>query len=498
MLYGEMILSSDTMSDERSNRVVRQDFDVVIVGAGPAGLAAGITLGLHDVDALLVDRRPSTSTLPRATVASTGTMELVRRWGIEEETWQRSIDVEWRAWSCTSLAAADDGVAVDVGLPSRDQALVVSPTSPACIPQDDLEPLLERRVKSLGTVRLARRVEVVGLERAHVDGYVLTLTGPDGGRHRVRARYVIGADGIDSHVRRLLGITYDGESGLAWRLVAVFRAPIWDLLGRHRYGIYFLGGERSFIPAGKPDRWIFGMAWEPGTPLPGAGQVKALIREAAGLPDLRVEVERMMPVEFGIGMAERFREGNAFLIGDAAHRVTPRGGTGMNAAIRDGFDLGWKLAWVLRGWAGHELLKSFERERRPVVELNTERSSRSDGSILPTAAGLTLDIGGRIPHVWVPRGDGLVSTLDLLGDGLTLFAAPDWNGEPASGRRVSAPVTLQRLDTISALGLGLSNAGALLVRPDGRSLALANYELAVASATPPLELVAGGAGQAGV
>ena len=96
-----------------------------------------------------------------------------------------------------------------------------------------------------------------------------------------------------------------------------------------------------------------------------------------------------MPVAFGLGLAARFREGDVFLVGDAAHRVTPRGGTGLNTAIRDGFDIGWKLAWVLRGWAHERLLESYERERRPVAEFNTERSSRADGSILKPRSAST-------------------------------------------------------------------------------------------------------------
>ena len=78
-----------------------------------------------------------------------------------------------------------------------------------------------------------------------------------------------------------------------------------------------------------------------------------------------------MPVAFGIGLADAIPGGDVFLVGDAAHRVTPRGGTGLNTAIRDGFDIGWKLAWVLRGWADERLLESYERERRPVAEFNT-------------------------------------------------------------------------------------------------------------------------------
>ena len=93
-------------------------------------------------------------------------------------------------------------------------------------------------------------------------------------------------------------------------------------------------------------------------------------------------------------------------MGDAAHRVTPRGGTGMNTSIRDGYDLGWKLAWVLRGWAGPELLHSYELERRPVAEHNVLRSAQPDGSVRDAADELHVDLGPRIPHVWI----GLATT----------------------------------------------------------------------------------------
>ena len=217
---------------------------------------------------------------------------------------------------------------------------------------------------------------------------MLTLAGPGERRRQVRARYVIGADGLRSRVREELGIATEGVGELGERARVLFRAPVWDLVREHRYGIYFLTDEpegRTFLPAGQPDRWVFGMhlgravgALEALTP----EQVKRWIRDAAGDPDLPIEIERAMPITFGVGLAERFREGDAFLIGDAAHRVTPRGGTGLNTAIRDGFDIGWKLAWVLRGWGGERLLESYERERRPVAEFNTQRSTRADGSIL--------------------------------------------------------------------------------------------------------------------
>jgi 2-polyprenyl-6-methoxyphenol hydroxylase-like FAD-dependent oxidoreductase len=448
-------------------------FEVAVVGAGPGGLAAAVTLGEHGVSTLVVERRTSPSPLPRANAASTGTMELLRRWGLERRVRERALDVEFRAWATPSLTAGV-GEAVDVGFPSREQATLVSPTAPAAIGQDDLEPLLEARTRAFASVQVERGVELLGLE-ADNGGHTLTVRDPSAGTRPVRARYVIGADGMHSAVRGLLGIATTGSGALATRVAVHFRAPLWELLSERRHVIYFLTGDfadRAFIPVGRPDRWVFAL-----NPDHAAADERGLARqvaETAGAPELEIAIDRVMPVTYGTSLAERFREGDAFLIGDAAHRVTPRGATGLNAAIRDGFDIGWKLAWVLRGWAGSALLDSYERERRPVAEFNTRRSSLADGSVLDNGLGLSADIGGRIPHLWVARGERPVSTLDLLGPGLTLFAGPAWAGPAEAERPGSPPVTVERLDAIAARGLGLTTEGCLLSRPDGHPIGLSN------------------------
>jgi putative polyketide hydroxylase len=465
-----------------------EEFEVVVVGAGPGGLASAATLGSYGVETMVIERRPSASTLPRATTASTATMELLRRWGLEHRAWERSIEVEWYAWACPTLAA-EDGERVEVGFPNREQAALISPTSPACLPQDELEPLMEEHVRSFASARLERGVELVGLEREGDGGWLLSLAGPAERRRRVRALYLIGADGMRSRVRDGLGIATTGAETLEKRLGVVFHAPVWELLGERRYGIYFITDEpagRSLLPVGTPNRWMFAMNWDDRL---GAVEnldgerVKGWIRDAAGDPGLPIEIERSMSISFGVGLAERFRAGNAFLIGDAAHRVTPRGGTGLNTAIRDGFDLGWKLAWVVRGWGGETLLRSYEAERRPVAEFNAQRSLRGDGSILGNSFGLNADIGGRIAHVWVARDLGLVSTLDLLSDGLTLFVGPDWHGSRPGEH--GPPTTVERLDPIAARGLGLTPTGSLLARPDGHPVALRNDYRAYRSTTSP-------------
>lgn len=458
---------------------VVEEFEVVVVGAGPGGLASAVTLGSYGVETLVVERRHSPSALPRANTASTGTMELLRRWGLEKAARERSIDVEMQPLAVATLAAALDGQTVEAGFPTREQAALVSPTTPTSLGQDELEPLLEEHLGSFASTRVERGVELTALEPRGGAGHLLTLTGP-AGRRQVRARYVIGADGMHSKVREELGIASEGTETLEERLAIHFRAPLWELVGERRHAIYFITAEpadRVFLPIGKPDRWAFGRRWDSAVDDVEAltsEQIEGWIRDAAGVLDLPVEIERSSVFGYGIGLAERFRMGDAFLIGDAAHRVTPRGATGLNTAIRDGFDIGWKLGWVLRCWAGTRLLESYERERRPVAEFNTQRSTRADGSILGNSIGLNADIGGRIAHVWVPRAGGSVSTLDLLGHGLTLFVGPNWDGAVPSRHAGSPPLTVERLDALAARGLGLTTAGALLARPDGYPVALWN------------------------
>ncbi len=420
-----------SMSDEMEQEMTKSsEVPVVVVGAGPAGLAAAIGVARQGIECLVVERRSEPSTHPRATVVSTRSMELLRAMGMEDRVVAGGIDVEWLMWVCDTLSRVGEGMGVEVGLPTRAQAALISPTAPLCAPQPHLEGVLREHLRSLASARIETATAVVGLEDER-DGVRVRIRDAAGRERLVSAGYVVGADGANSAVRVLSGISMQGSGDVLSGFTTLIQAPLWAALGEHRYGLYATnhGGEESlFLPAGRNDRWIFSYRLDPRTG--GAGvlaprELVSRIRCAAGIDDLPVRIERSGSFSSYAEIADRFRSHRTFLVGDAAHRVTPRGGTGMNAAFQGGHELGWRLGWVLRGWADAGLLEGYERERRPLAEHNVARSADPDGARRPPGEELRVDLAGRIGHHWITVAGRRRSTLDLLGPGLTLVTGPN-------------------------------------------------------------------------
>src|SRR5690348_3134293 len=240
---------------------------------------------------------------------------------------------------------------------------------------------------------------------------------------QVDAEYVIAADGAHSRAREQLGIPMDGPAHLADYERVEFLASLAGAVGDRRYALYVITRPDAagvLAQRGRGDRWGISRERTAGQPRfadLGEQELTGLIARAVGVGDLRARIERLGSFPFAAQIAERYRERRGFLAGDAAHRMTPRGGTGMNTAIQDSFDLGWKLAWVLRGWAPRDLLDTYETERRPIGLHNVNRAAQPAGSRASAAEALPWDLNGRLAHRWVRGHDRPISTLDLVGEG---------------------------------------------------------------------------------
>ena len=507
--------------------------DVLIVGGGPVGLTASILLSHFGVSSLLVERHPTTSIHPKARGINARTMEIFRQCGVEDGVRAAGLPPERARFIVWARSLAGEELARRVPWRARAEASQVTPVRNCLCAQDDLEPVLRHHAESREIATLAFGTELLGFEQ-DADGVTATLR--DGaGERRVRARYLIAADGARSRVREALGIALHGTPALYRSINVLLNADLTPWTAHRPAALYFIeqpGLKATFLTINGVNRWGFlvnnlspGGESDDYTP----ERCADVVRQAAGVPDLAVEILGAVPWVAAALVAERYRDGRVFLAGDAAHHMPPTGGFGLNTGVQDVHNLAWKLAAVLQGWGGAALLDTYEEERLPYGRAITEQSlinARSLGrggpeqSAAPVAAlgrpeylnelGMIFGAayessavvpdgtpppklenpvtdyrpsarpGHRAAHAWLSRDGIRHSTLDLFGRGFVLLTGADglvW----CDAGRAAARACGVALDAFRVGGGGelddpdgrwsdlweIERDGAVLVRPDG-------------------------------
>jgi putative polyketide hydroxylase len=216
-------------------------------------------------------------------------MEILRSWGLEAQVRAGAADVETCGWVTRTLACGE-GKVLPLGHPTAAEAARVSPTGPAWVPQDDLEPILLGRLRSSGLAEVRFSCELSALAQDD-DGVTAALRDASSGREgTMRVRNLIGADGAHSTVRDQLGISMEGRDDLAEYHRAEFQAPLAAVVGHRRYGLNVITHPEAsgvLAPRGRGDRWGLSREWAPGQPrLAGQSeeQLAGLIATASGVP----------------------------------------------------------------------------------------------------------------------------------------------------------------------------------------------------------------------
>ena len=502
---------------------------VLIVGAGVGGLATSALLAKHRIASLLVERRREVFLYPKARNLSFRTLEVLRGLGVGDAVHAVADGLSSMIVKST-LNSTEQRQALDIDAIFAGMAeLSPEPAAQYC-PQSSLEPILLGYARGHGS-EARYGTELVSFERdeSGVTAVVRNLDSQE--LETVRADFLVAADGVHSPVRQMLGVPTTGYGALPIYVVFVyFRAPWRTFVSELADGdtvqienpsvqgifVPIEGDHGMFITTYYPDKGETATQFTP-------QRCRELILAAIG-EDCPVEILQVAAWQPYEQVADQFRCGRVFLVGDSAHTMPPFKAGGANTAIQSAHNLAWKLAAVISGAAEPPLLDTFHAERHPVGRFSARQSltgpsvaalgwEREDSG-LPTdeevpmfnllvgyqyrstavvagdpvnadAGALRLvdelrgQPGTRVPHAWLRRGADGISSLDLLGPGFTMLtgdAGAPWCASAAcASATLGLPVAVHRIGVTSdivdvdgqwAARTGLTPEAAMLIRPD--------------------------------
>ncbi|MCP3469044.1 FAD-dependent monooxygenase [Bradyrhizobium sp. CCGUVB1N3] len=384
---------------------------VLIVGAGPVGLTAALALAFYRIPFLLFEEDGTLSSDTKAGTILTRTLEVFRRYGVADDVLSAALRVD---------EIGDIERASGKMRPSVETAVLAGDTRyPFVInlPQHHLEPILHRSVEARapGATHLEHRL-VEFTQNAHQ--VCATFDSPSG-RKTFEGSYLLACDGGRSTIRSALNIAIEGETLDARTFLVDIRADLDVATPRdYPYLAYFADPAEWMILVRQPHCWrfLFPLATDAEEPSQHviADKVRSFIGEVGDF-----EILNTITYRIHHRIASKWRAGRVFLMGDAAHLITPMWALGLNTGMLDAISLPWRLAWVMRGWADESLLDGYAHEQHPVA-------AKGSGEMAEAARRYML---GEQRNVKAMSGDRWANamTRTMLGVRLDVEQTGDWS-----------------------------------------------------------------------
>lgn len=460
-----------------------KNIPVLIIGGGPVGLSMALALARQKICSVVIEKHSGTTLHPRARGVNARTMELFRQWGNASELLKFEHPKEARRFIWAHSLQGDEITRVSV---DDSATTIYSPMRSSLVAQDHVEESLYHTLLSYKESEVQFLKEFISFEEDEEGITARIFNRTTHLEELIRAKYLIAADGAHSTIRKQLGIEMDGPDNLG-RFCSIYCDIDISTWTSHRpcIGYFFTDKKiagRFLASIDGANRWIVGLRFAEGMSREDFTDdyCKNEIRRLVNVPNLRVNIINKSFWTMAAQSANQYSKGRVFLMGDAAHRLPPTGGFGMNTGIQDAHNLAWKLAYVLHYSISDKILDSYQEERAPIAKQNISWSTANSvrfTKILEAIASedtqklkilleeqdqhlnyIGLDLGFiyhsgvifsenaqtisltpskylptslpgiRAPHVKLTRNGTNISTLDLFERDFVLLVGPD--GQP--------------------------------------------------------------------